>query len=178
MPSFTRNIQTDIWEQMFPLDFAGKTFYLFLLSSTATSETSVFHFPARYPAMYLDLELNEAESLIRDFENRNLVTYDWTTQEILVRYYFRNHSPIGGITYEMYAKDLAKIRSTKLLEELQENSRNFVLSPAFYAALADIFPELEDESVMKEYRIRWGKTPTLAAARTAAAKGRAAAAST
>ena len=177
MASFIRTIHTDVWEHMFPLNSLGKVFYMFLLTCTATSETSVFYFPVRYPAMYLNLENKEAELLIRDFESKGLVSYDWGTEEILVRYYFSNHSPIGGITYEMYAKDLAKVRSSVLLNELKEHSQNFKVSVAFYAALADFYPELEDEAMMKRYKINWGKTPTLAAARAAAAKGRAAAAS-
>jgi hypothetical protein len=72
----------------------------------------------------------------------------------------------------------ANIHSENLLRRLTDLAKKYEISASFYAALADIFPELEDESVMKEYRIRWGKTPTLAAARAAAAKGRAAAAST
>ncbi len=179
MASFIRTIHTDVWEHMFPLNSLGKVFYMFLLTCTATSETSVFYFPVRYPAMYLNLENKEAELLIRDFESKGLVSYDWGTEEILVRYYFENHSPIGGITYEMYAKDLAKVRSSVLLNELKEHSQNFKVSVAFYAALADVFPELEDETIMKQYRINWSKNiTTLAAARAAAAKGRAAAAST
>lgn len=103
--------------------------------------------------------------------------YDWDTEEILLIYYFANHAPIGGITYEMFRNDLAEINSTRLLVALVENSKNHEISMPFFAALEDFFPELATDECRSEFRIKKGKYKTTAEAREAASKGRAAAAS-
>jgi hypothetical protein len=73
----------------------------------------------------------------------------------------------------MYKKDLSQIKSTHLLDELKNRSKKYWVSPAFYAALADLYPELEEENVMKHYKISWTKsTTTLSQARVAASRGR------
>lgn len=174
MPSRTRMLHTNLWTSKYfwRLEVLEKLVYLFLMFGEPTSETSVF--PLSIPIYAAQLKMSEKDlrEVIRNLESNNLVVYDEIEEEILVTRYFDHRSPNGGITYEMFRNDLADIHSKNLLLCLTGLAKKYEIPAPFYAALADIFPELEDESVMKEYRIRWGKTLTLAEARNAASKGR------
>ena len=86
---------------------------------------------------------------IEKFEDLSLVAYDKENEEILVLDYFYHHPPKGGITFEMYRKDLAKIRSDRLLLLLAENSKEYKISRSFYLALRLFVPSMKE----KDYSI-------------------------
>ena len=174
MPSVNRTIKTGIWKANYfkKLPSFLKLVYLFLICGEPTSETSVYSFPLDYYAPHLGIKFEELQNAIADLEKRGYVIYDWDTEEILVVYYFANHAPIGGITYEMFRNDLSEISSKRLLVALVENAKKYEISMPFFAALEDFFPELATDECRAEFRFKKGKYKTTAEAREAASKGR------
>ena len=174
MPSMNRTIKTGFWKSPYikKLQPLLKFVYLFLICGEPSSETSLYPFPLDFYAPHLGLTTEELKKSIQELEKRGYVIYDWETEEILVVYYFVNHAPNGGITYEMYRNDLSEINSQRLLVALLANSKKYEISMPFYAALEDYFPELATDECRTEFRIKKGKYKTTAEAREAAAKGR------
>ena len=72
----------------------------------------------------------------------------------------------------MYRNDLRDIASELLIDQLTENSKKYTISLAFYAALADRRPKLEDPSTMNQFKFKDKTNRSLDDVRNAAKKGR------
>ena len=176
MPSMYRNISTGLWSahQYFRnLSPRAKFVYLYLLTAPCSSELSLFPFPLLFQTPSLGLKLEELEAVILALEKEGLVIYDRETEEILVCKYFENHKPNAGLTYEMYRNDLGEIKSEALIDELVEISKNYTISLAYYAALADRRPYLENWETMNLFHFKDKEMKSLDEVRSAASRGRA-----
>ncbi len=119
-------------------------------------------------SLYCGVSVKEIEKMLQRFEELGYIFYDYATEEICVLDYFVMHSPAGGITYEMYRKDLAKITSDKVLDVLVENSKRYDISLPFFAALQDFKPQIKEE----DFAIK-SCSKSIDEIRTAAKRGRA-----
>ena len=90
MPSFIRNIHTDVWQaiDLQEMTIHESLFYLYLLTCESSSETSVYQLPLKRAADQFSMSRESLVELIRQFEAKGLIVYDWQHQEILVLYYF------------------------------------------------------------------------------------------
>ena len=175
MPSMYRNITTGLWtshkyfRDLSPME---RYIYIYLLSCTFTSELSLFPLPIDLQPAILKLEIDKFMDAFRKLESKGIIFYDEEHEEVLVAHYFDNHTPNAGITYEMYRNDLMEIKSEKLVDRLVEIAKNYKISLAFYAALADRRPFLESAEVMSGYSFKDKEPKPLHEIRTLARKGR------
>ena len=147
MANYNRTIVSSLWSKKTfrKLTPKEKVFYFLLHTGEITSDTSVFPCLLDDCALYCGVSVNEIKKMITRFEELGLIYFDHEAEEICVLDYFENHEPAGGITYEMYRKDFAKITSAQVFETLVENSKNYCISMPFFAALQDFVPDLKEE---------------------------------
>ena len=149
MQNYSRSVKSCLWSSrtFHRLSAVEKTVYLYLLTGPDTSDTSVYLMPLDQAALDVSVNIEEIERIIRKFEELELVVYDWEQEEICVIDYFQyGTSPLGGLNYEMYAKDFDKINNKELIGFAKESAKRADISMAFFAALQDVFPEIcEDD---------------------------------
>lgn len=170
MSNYKRSVESAIWSDISFVDMPSdnKVVYFLLLTGEFSSDSSAFTCSINNLCSYTNLSRAKVLKILKQFEEEGRIKYDYNTQEVLVVEYFRNHEPTGGLTYEMFSKDLKRIRSTWLLEELAENAKRYNISIAFFAALQDYVPNIKES----DYKIKASRY-TSNTIRTAAAKGRA-----
>ncbi len=146
MPNCIRTVKADLWidKDFREFDPARKVFWFFLHTGYLSSETSLYICQIDDISFFCGLSKKKAKELIEEFEERGFISYDVKTGEILVRDYFHFHPPVGGLYYRMFANDLSKIRSEKLIDELVEISKGYKISMPFFAALQDRRPDLKE----------------------------------
>ena len=147
MANYNRTIISSVWTS---LDFRKmtdkeKVLYFWLHTGEITSDSSAFPCLIDDCAHYCGMKRKDVESILKKFQELGLVFYDYEEENVVVLDYFDHHPPVGGIKYEMFAKDLAKITSDKVIDVLIENSKNYKISIAFFAALQDLRPEIKAE---------------------------------
>ena len=152
MANYTRAIKTDIWinkefRKMMPQE---KIFWFYLHTGYHSSETALYACPIEDIALFCGISKKKAKEMIEKFCEQGSISYDFMTDELLVKDYFNYHPPIGGLYYRMYSNDLAKIKSQRLIDELVEISKKHKISLAFFAALRDLRPELDPD----EFKIK------------------------
>lgn len=169
MANYSRTILSSLWSSKIfrKLNHKEKVFYFLLHTGEITSDTSVFPCLMDDCALYCGVSVKEIEKMLHRFEELGLIFYDYDLEEICVLDYFVMHSPVGGITYEMFRKDLAKISSDKILDVLVENSKKYDISLPFFAALQDFRPCIKQE----DFSIKHCEK-TVEEIRTAAKRGR------
>ena len=147
MPNCVRTLKTDLWieKEFRSFDAARKVFWFFLHTGYLSSETSLFICQIDDIAFFCGFSKKKAAELVSEFEEQGFISYDRETGEIFVRDYFAYHPPIGGLYYRMFANDLSKIKSERLIDELVEISKQYKISMPFFAALQDRRPELKEE---------------------------------
>ena len=149
MQNYSRNVRSHLWSSrtFHRLSAVEKTVYLYLLTGPVTSDTSVYLMPLDQAALDVSVSVEEIERIIRKFEELELVVYDWEQEEICVIDYFQyGSSPNGGLCYEMFQKDFAKINNKELIGFAKESAKRADISISYFAALQDIFPEIcEDD---------------------------------
>ena len=149
MQNYSRTIKSCLWSSrtFHRLSAVEKTVYLYLLTGPVTSDTSVYLMPLDQAALDVGVSVDEIERIIRKFEELELVVYDWEQEEICVIDYFQyGSSPTGGLCFEMYSKDFAKINNKELIGFAKESAKRADISMAYFAALQDVFPEIcEDD---------------------------------
>lgn len=169
MSNYIRNICASVWsEQRFRrLNAYEIVFYFYLHTSHITSDTSVFKLYIDEAALYCKVSAKKIKDMIDKFISLGLILYDFETEEVLVLDYFENHEPAGGLTYEMFIKDLNKIKSEELIRELAVVSKSFSISLSFFAALQEIMPDLQQS----DYKIK-SSNKSIDEIKTAAVRGR------
>ena len=174
MPGMNRTILTSLWSHNYfrSLSSLEKFVYLFLLAGPYTSELSVFPFPIAYLAPYLSITAERLTEAIVSLADKDLIIYDWDTEEVLVLHFFRNHSPNAGIKYEMYRNDLRDIESESLIDAIINVAQQYTISQAFYAALADRRPSLLDPQNVGKYKFKEKELKPWDTVRNAAKEGR------
>ena len=147
MPNYVRSVKTDLWiESRFrKFDAAQKIVWFYLHTGYHSSETALYPCPIEDIALFCKLSKKKTAEIIEYFCDQNLISYDRETEEVLVRDYFDYHAPNMGLYYRMYAGDLAKIKSQKLIDELVEMSKKYKISMAFFTALKDLRTDLKPE---------------------------------
>ena len=147
MANYCRTILSSLWssKSFRKLNQTEKVFYFLLHTGELSSDTSVFPCMLEDCALYCGVQVEEVEKMMKKFEELGLVYYDYDAEEICVLDYFAMHNPAGGITYEMYRKDIGKITSDKVLDVLVENSKKYDISLPFFAALQDFRPSIKEE---------------------------------
>ena len=169
MANYTRRIKTEIWMDVKFRRFTPeeKTLYLLLRLGEFTSDSSVFRCPLSDCATLCGIPLEHVKTILKKFAKEGYVYYDYKTEEICVCDYFRLHPPVGGLYYEMFKADLDRIHSRKVIKKLIECAKRYEISPAFFAALQDVAPEIREE----DYRIK-NLARSIDEYRTAANRGR------
>lgn len=169
MANYNRTIMSSLWSKKTfrKLTPKEKVFYFLIHTGEITSDTSVFPCLLDDCALFCGVSVNEIKKMITRFEELGLIVYDDEAEEICVLDYFENHEPAGGITYEMYRKDFAKISSEQIFKTLVDNSKNYCISMPFFAALQDFVPELKE----KDFNIK-KSDKTVDEIRSAALRGR------
>lgn len=169
MSNFYRTFRSANWSN---LDFRRMTSdekVVFVLIHTAefSSETSVFFCPIAECASATNLTQAKIRKIFKKFEEMDLIFYDYKYEEICVKDFFRNAPANSGIGYERYFTDLEKIKSKKILQALVENTKQYRISLAFFAAMDDLISNLKKEDFLI------AKTElTLETVRNASARGR------
>jgi hypothetical protein len=107
------------------------------------------------------------EKMIAHFEELGIILYDREYEEVIILDAFYYHPPVGGLTFEMFRKDLAKISSEKIMAALVENSKKYTISIQFFAALKEFIPDI----LNCDFKIKKTKL-TEEEARTVAERGR------
>lgn len=144
MPNYVRSVKTDLWiESRFrKFDAAQKIVWFYLHTGYHSSETALYPCPIEDIALFCKLSKKKTAEIIEYFCDQNLILYDHETEEVLVLDYFDYHAPNMGLYYRMYAGDLSKIKSQKLIDELVEMSKKYKISMAFFTALKNLRPNL------------------------------------
>lgn len=153
MQNYVRSVKASTWSsrKFHRLTPEEKTVYLYLLTGPMSSDTSVYLMPLDQAALDVGMSIGDVEIIIRHFEELELVVYNWDEEEICVIDYFTyGTTPTSGLVYEMYAKDFDKIHDRELIEYVVNSAKNVDISLAFFAALQDIFSELNPD----DFRIR------------------------
>lgn len=169
MANFNRSIKSDLW---MTIDFRNltsdeKVVYLFLHTADISSDSSVFFCPISDVSSSCNISKKKVMNIFKKFEEEHYIVYDYQRQEICVLDYFWLHPPIGGIYYEMFHKDISKVKSQIVIDALTEASKNYEISMAFFTALQDVRPAISEcDYVIKPS----DKTPE--ELRTAAKRGR------
>ena len=147
MANYCRTVLSSLWsnKSFRKLNHKEKVFYFLLHTGEISSDTSAFPCMISDCALYCGISVKEIEKMLQHFEELGYIFYDYDTEEICVLDYFVMHSPAGGITYEMYRKDLAKITSDEVLDAVVENSKKYDISLPFFAALQDFRPTIKEE---------------------------------
>ena len=149
MQNYSRTVKSCLWSSrtFHRLSAVEKTVYLYLLTGPVTSDTSVYLMPLDQAALDVSVSVEEIERIIRKFEELELVVYDWEQEEICVIDYFQyGSSPTGGLCFEMYSKDFAKVNNKELIGFAKESAKRADISISYFAALQDVFPEIcEDD---------------------------------
>lgn len=144
-----------------------KVVYLFLHTADISSDSSVFFCPLSDVASCCNMSKQKIIKIFKKFEAEKYIVYDYDFQEVCVMDYFWLHPPIGGIYYEMFYKDIQKIKSKCVIDTLVETAKNYEISMAFFTALQDVRPDISQY----EYVIKpTDKTPE--ELRTSAKRGR------
>lgn len=167
MANYERTLKSAIWDniEFQNLTPAEKHFYFLLHLGNETSDTSVFPITLKTIAYRCDCTVEEARIMIQKFIDMELIMYDFETSEILVKDYFVHNPPRGGIRYNGYAKDFAKIKSHALIQEVAEIAKGYQVTIGFLAALS----ECVDIDV-KDYKVK-KTTETLESAKTVTERG-------
>ena len=152
MSNCIRTVKADLWidKDFRSFDATRKVFWFFLHTGYLSSETSLYICQIDDIAFFCNISKKKAAELVSEFEERGFISYDKETGEILVRDYFAYHPPVGGLYYRMFANDLVKIKSEKLIDELVEIAKKYKISVSFFAALQDRRPELKE----KDFKIK------------------------
>lgn len=152
MANYTRAIKTDIWidTDFRKLTPQEKVFWFYLHTGYHSSETALYACPIEDIALFCGISKKKAKEMIEKFCEQGKILYDLDTDELLVLDYFSFHPPVGGLYYRMYANNLAKIKSQRLIDELVEMSKKYKISLAFFAAFRDLRPELDP----KDFKIK------------------------
>ena len=139
MANYERTFKSAVWNEDWfeELSNTGKLFYYLIHTGEETSDVSVFPLTVKKIAYQLSTSQDEVRALIDVFTANDLIEFDYETSEILVVDYFRHNPPRGGIRYEGYRKDLAKIKSKRLLARLAEIAKSYPITIGFYSALAE-----------------------------------------
>lgn len=172
MANYERTLKSCIWTsgEFEGLSNIEKLFYILIHTGEETSDCCIFQITPKRIAYHLGISTKKAEELINKFIDLNFVVYDFKTQEMLVVDYMRHNAPKGGLLYENYKKDFAKIKTKPLINELAEIAKEYVVTIGFLAALDDYTP-----INLAEYQFRPTKE-TLESVRNVQKRGRDAAA--
>lgn len=146
MANFNRSIKSDLW---MTIDFRNltsdeKVVYLFLHTADISSDSSVFFCPLSDISSSCNISKKKIMNIFKKFEEEHYIVYDYKRQEVCVLDYFWLHPPIGGIYYEMFSKDISKVKSTIVIDALVEAAKNYEISMAFFTALQDVRPEISE----------------------------------
>ena len=169
MANYNRTIVSSLWSNKTfrRLTPKEKVFYFLLHTGEITSDTSVFPCFIEDCALYCGTSKKEIEKMLAHFEELGLIMYDKECEEIIILDFFFYHPPVGGLTFEMFRKDLAKITSKKIMNALVENSKKYKISIQFFTALKEFVPYLcQDDFKVKK------STLTEEEVKTAAERGR------
>ena len=165
MANYNRTIVSSLWSNKTfrRLTPKEKVFYFLLHTGEITSDTSVFPCFIEDCALYCGASKKEIEKMLAHFEELGLVMYDKDCEEIIILDFFFYHPPVGGLTFEMFRKDLAKITSKKIMDALVENSKKYKISIQFFTALKEFVPYLcQDDFNIKKSTLTEEEVKTVA----------------
>ena len=165
MANYNRTIVSSLWSNKTfrRLTPKEKVFYFLLHTGEITSDTSVFPCFIEDCALYCGASKKEIEKMLAHFEELGLIMYDKECEEIIILDFFFYHPPVGGLTFEMFRKDLAKITSKKIMDALVENSKKYKISIQFFTALKEFVPYLcQDDFNVKKSNLTEEEVKTVA----------------
>ena len=166
MANYNRTIVSSLWSNKLfrRLTHKEKVFYFLLHTGEITSDTSVCPCMIEDCALYCNVSKKEIGKMINHFEELGIILYDHEYEEIIIKDLFYYHPPVGGLTFEMFKKDIAKISSKKILSALVENSKKYTISLQFFAALKEFVPNLrQDDFKIKKTNLTEEEVKTVAA---------------
>lgn len=163
MANYERTFKSTIWDEKWFEELTSDEFRLYVLLHTGaeTSDTSVFPISVNRMAYHCNTTRERIEEILQKFTDMDLISYDCDTGEILVKDYFFHNPPRGGIRYKGYAKDFDKIKSHALIEEAAEIAKNYPITIAFFAALADHIDIKEENYKIKKTKETAESTKTV-----------------
>lgn len=169
MANYQRTVRSAIWDRAFFENMTNqeKVLYFLLLTGEETSDCSCFSISVRRIAYHMNISEPEVLELLREFEEKGIIEYDYNTSEIHVKSYFEHTAPNkGALKYEAFQRDFAKIKSKKLLQSVAETLKNYQVTVGLLSALSE-FVEINEE----DYDIKASKE-TMKSVKTVAARGR------
>lgn len=152
MANYNRSIKTDLWMTIAfrKLTSDEKVVYLFLHTADFSSDSSVFFCPISDVASCCNLSKKKILNILKKFEDEGYIVFDYKYEEVFVRDYFSLHPPVGGLGHEIFYKDLSKIKSSRLIDLLAENSKKYEISLPFFTALQYVRSHIARD----DYRIK------------------------
>ena len=169
MANYQRTVRSAIWDRAFFENMTNqeKVLYFLLLTGEETSDCSCFSISIRRIAYHMNITEPEVLELLRDFEEKDIIEYDYNTSEIHVKSYFEHTAPNkGALKFEAFQRDFSKIKSKKLLQSVAETLKNYQVTVGLLSALSE-FVELDET----DYNIKASKE-TMQSVKTVAARGR------
>ncbi|MFY9282949.1 MAG: hypothetical protein WAO56_02395 [Miniphocaeibacter sp.] len=124
-----RTVDTLIYSDNFiaDLDCKGKLFFVYLLTNSKTTQIGVYEFNKRTASFELDIDIEDIEKYIKLFTEKEKITIDNTTDEIMLNNWYRyNFINLNINQIKHVAGEFVKIKSDEikisLLERFKQTS--------------------------------------------------------
>lgn len=124
-----RTVDTLIYSDNFiaDLDCKGKFFFVYLLTNSKTTQIGVYEFNKRTASFELDIDIEDIEKYIKLFTEKEKITIDNTTDEIMLNNWYRyNFINLNINQIKHVAGEFVKIKSDEikisLLERFKQTS--------------------------------------------------------
>lgn len=139
MANYERTFKSSTWtDGVFEMmSNVEKLFYILIHVGEETSDCCMFQITPKRIAFHLGISARKAEELIQKFIDKGLVMYNFENNEMLVVDYMKHNPCRGGLKYENYKKDFAKIKTQDFFATLAEIAKGYPVTIGFLSALSE-----------------------------------------
>lgn len=139
MANYERTIKSSIWtDGLFEMmTNVEKLFYILIHVGEETSDCCMFQITPKRIAYHLGISVKKTEELIKSFEDKGLIIYNYENNEMLVIDYMKHNPCRSGLKYENYKKDFGKIKTQDFFVILAEVAKEYPVTIGFLSALSE-----------------------------------------
>lgn len=139
MANYERTFKSAVWtDGLFEMmNNTEKLFYILIHVGEETSDCCMFQITPKRIAFHLGISVRKAEELIESFIAKGLILYNYEHNEMLVLDYMKHNPCRGGLKYENYKKDFAKIKTQEFFTALKEIAKEYPVTIGFLSALSE-----------------------------------------
>lgn len=152
MANYERTFKSAVWtDGLFEMmSNVEKLFYILIHVGEETSDCCMFQITPKRIAFHLGISVRKAEELIESFIGKGLIMYNFEHNEMLVLDYMKHNPCRGGLKYENYKKDFAKIKTQEFFTTLAEIAKYYPVTVGFLSALSEhVALDINDYDVKK-----------------------------